>query len=226
MSCENNLAQIILNYPMPLLSEDFIEFVNKRIEHQRPDLNALDRKTLLEAFQRFGARPQFFLEAIGQLLSPFSGITEKWEAAILHAADEQQKRDRAQMESDYLGLNPVERSVLWRLLEKGSRFRPYDADALNFYSIKAERRVSVPLAQKALASLRDREPPLVWKSAHGEYAVEDTAMHAWFDQRVAEKSWPPIDPYAQDVQSEGASRKRKKRRSPTRRILRKKFRKK
>ena len=40
--------------------------------------------------------------------------------------------NEAQMESDYTALNPLEQAVLWRMLELGTRFRPYDADALQF----------------------------------------------------------------------------------------------
>jgi hypothetical protein len=37
----------------------------------------------------------------------------------------------------------------------------------------------------------------VWKSARGEYAVDDAAMHRWFQQRVQAGTWPPVDPQGQ-----------------------------
>ena len=117
--------------PMPVLGYDFIEFVAEAIEKHHAALGPVNRATLLEAFQHFGARPQFFLEALGQVLSPFSGTSQRPEEAILTAA-----RDRE--------------------------------------------------------SLRTRQPPVAWKSAHGEYAVEDVAMHRWFEQRSAAKLWPPV----------------------------------
>jgi hypothetical protein len=52
--------------------------------------------------------------------------------------------------------------------------------------------IHFPRTQKALESLRTRQPPVAWKSAHGEYAVEDVAMHRWFEQRSAAKLWPPV----------------------------------
>ncbi len=39
-------------------------------------------------------------------------------------------------ESEFLALRPIEQVVLWRLLEQGSRFRPYDAEVLKFYREK------------------------------------------------------------------------------------------
>jgi hypothetical protein len=48
--------------------------------------------------------------------------------------------------------------------------------------------------KNTLESLRQRMPALVWKSARGEYAVEDAAMHRWFEARMAAGNWPPLSP--------------------------------
>jgi hypothetical protein len=178
--------------PMPVLGFDFIEFVAEAIEKHHAALRPVNRATLLEAFQHFGARPQFFLEALGQVLSPFSGTSQRPEVAVLAAARDRESLDQKQMESDYLGLRPLEQAVLWRLLVMGAKFRPYDAAALKFYSSATGQRIGIAKAQKALESLRARQPPVAWKSAHGEYAVEDAAMHRWFEQRSAAKLWPPM----------------------------------
>lgn len=188
---------------MPLLDERFIDFLAHLVEIQRPDLGRVDRGTLYKAFEGFGYRPQFFMEALGQALSPLSGITERFELAMLAAALQRQRDDEAQMESDYLGLKPLEQAVLWRMLEVGSRFRPYDAEALAFYREQTQEKVTAQRAQNALESLRQRMPALVWKSARGEYAVEDAAMHRWFEDRKAAGRWPPKSPQALDLDVEG-----------------------
>ncbi len=179
---------------MPPLGPDFIAFVAKLIETQRPNLRPVDTATLQAAFEGFGNRPQFFMEALGQALSPLSGIDGRFEPAVLEAAQKRQSDDEAQMESDYLGLKPLERAVLWRMLEHGQRFRPYDAEALKFYRAQTGKAVSAQSAQNALETLRQCTPPLVWKSARGEYAVEDAAMHRWFEERSKEGTWPPHNP--------------------------------
>lgn len=175
---------------MPELDAGFIAHIAQLIEAQRPELAPVDQAALYEAFQRFGHRPQFFMEALGQALSPLADISGRFEPAVLHAAQERQRDDEAQMESNYLGLKPLEQAVLWRLLEQGSRFRPYDAEALHFYQQKTGKKVSAQQAQNALETLRQRTPALAWKSARGEYAVDDAAMHRWYEQRVA-AAWPP-----------------------------------
>lgn len=176
---------------LPPLDVDFIAHVASLVEQQRPDLVPVDQAALQAAFAAFGYRPQFFMAAMGMVLSPLSGHSGRFEAALQQAAADQQAQDEAQMESDYLGLKPTEQVVLWRMLSQGPRFRPYDADALRFYREQLGRPISVQQAQKALESLRQRTPALVWKSAHGEYAVEDAAMHRWYEGRFAAAQWPP-----------------------------------
>lgn len=179
---------------MPPLGPDFIAHVAGLIEAQRPELGTVDQTLLQQAFEMFGFRPQFFMAALGQVLSPLAALNGRFEPALLEAAMQQQAQDEAQMESDYLGLRPVEQAVLWRMLAQGPMFRPYDAEALRFYRDKSGQPVSVTQAQKALESLRQRMPALVWKSARGEYALEDAAMHRWFEARVSNDTWPPSPP--------------------------------
>lgn len=181
-------------HALPPLDTDFIAHIAHLVEAQRPDLVPVDRAALQQAFAAFGHRPQFFMAAMGAVLSPLAGHTGRFEPALLQAAQDQQAHDQAQMESEFLGLKPLEQVLLWRMLDQGPRYRPYDAEALRFYRDHLGRPVSVAQAQKALDALRQRTPALVWKSAHGEYAVEDAAMHRWFQARVAAGQWPPESP--------------------------------
>lgn len=179
---------------MPELGPDFIAHVAQLIARQRPDLATIDADKLHDAFVLYGQRPQFFIDALGQALSPLASHTGRFEDAMLAKAAQQQLSDEAQLESDYTGLKPLEQAVLWRMLALGTRFRPYDADALQFYSDKTGDKVSVPKAQKALENLRAHQPSLIWKSARSEYAVEDAATLRWFAQRLAAGTWPPVSP--------------------------------
>ena len=191
---------------MPALGHDFIDHVSRLITAQRPDLAPVDGATLVQAFESFGHRPQFFMEALGQTLSPLSGLQGvRFEQAVLQAATERQQADEAQMESEYLALRPLEQAVLWRLLDQRPRFRPYDVEALRFYRERVAGRVTPQMAQRALESLRERNPALVWKSARGEYAVDDAAMHRWFEQRLRQGRWPPVDPQGQPAMDDEVS---------------------
>ncbi len=179
---------------LPLLGEDFVAHLAALIEQQRPELAPVDQSLLFQTFQTLGHRPQFFIDALGEALSPFgAGVGQRFERALMELASQRLEQDRQQMESDYLALRPVEQAVIWRMLEQGSRFRPYDADALRFYNEKTGGPITRAMAQKAMESLRNGQPSMVWKSAHGEYAVDDVAMHRWYAQSVAKGLWPPRD---------------------------------
>lgn len=179
---------------MPPLGPDFIAHMALLIETQRPDLKPVDQALLQQAFEVFGHRPQFFMAALGQVLSPVADLTGRFEPALLEAAQQQREQDESQMGSDYLGLKPIEQAVLWRMLEQGQRYRPYDAEALRFYRDKTGHPVNAAQAQRALEALRQRMPAFAWKSARGEYALEDAAMHRWFEKRNRAGEWPPTPP--------------------------------
>lgn len=179
---------------MPELGPDFVAHIAHLISRQRPDLGEVNQTALNEAFVLFGQRPQFFMDALGQVLSPLAAHDGRFEEALLAQALQRRHNDEAQMESDYTALKPLEQAVLWRMLEQGTRFRPYDAEALLFYNDKTGEKITVAKAQKALEGLRAHQPSLIWKSARSEYAVEDAAMLRWYAQRVAAGTWPPVGP--------------------------------
>lgn len=178
---------------MPELGADFIAYIAEQIERQRPELRPVDQTRLMQAFEGFGKRPQFFLFALNETLGPLAGISERFEVAMLAAAQQRQHDDAIQMESDFLGIKPLEQAILWRMLEQGPRFRPYDAEALRFYKDKTGANTTAQKVQNALESLRQRQPSLIWKSARSEYAVDDAAMHRWYAERIAAGTWPPTD---------------------------------
>lgn len=177
---------------MPPLGPDFIAQVAALIEAQRRDLKPVDQTMLRQAFEVFGHRPQLFMVALGQVLSPLSGLTGRFEPALLMAAQQQQVDDERQMESDYLDLKLIEQVVLWRMLEQGPRYRPYDVEALRFYREKTGHPVSATQAQRALEALRQHTPTMVWKTARGEYAVEDPDVRRWFEKCILAGQWPPM----------------------------------
>ena len=146
---------------------------------------------LFEAFQIVGRRPQFFREVVDAVVKRPATNAAQAQADILHGAREFQRNEARERLQLYLGLHPLEQFVLWRMLEQGASFRPYDADAKDFYGKLLGEDVSTQRVQAAIKSLREREPPIVWKSSRGEYAMDDTQMHGWFKELQASGQWPP-----------------------------------
>lgn len=178
-------------HEMPLLGAEFLAFVVQRIRLQYPNRSVAGDK-LAEAFACFNHRPQPFTDALGQVLHPLAVPSdEPFEDRLLRLAHAQEEEGEQQMASDFLGLSLLDQAVLWRVLEQGAKFRPYDANALAFYATHTHTKVSVAQVQKALDRLRDRTPSLVWRSANGDYAADDAAMQRWYGRRVSAGTWPP-----------------------------------
>lgn len=178
---------------MPTLGADFVQHLATVIEGERKDLAPIDVPMLMRAFSSFGMRPQFFMNAIDRALSPLSGAPAlRFEDRLLHEANEHLTDQENQMASDFLSLKPLEQAVVWRVLEQGVKFKPYDANALAFYKSKTGKTVTAAQAQAVLEKLRQRSPAFMWKSERGEYALDDAAMHRWYESQVRSGTWPPI----------------------------------
>jgi len=184
---------------MPELDRDFIVHIAGLVERSYPRMVPIDVDTLWDAFQRLAHRPQPFLRVLGVVLNPLNSPAPGFERDVLALAEAQRADDERAMESAYMVLRPIEQAVLWRMFEQKDRFRPYDAEALTFYREKTGEKITAQKAQAAIASLRQQTPSLMWKSAKGEYALDDTGMYQWFEKRKREGTWPPVGPDLEDA---------------------------
>jgi len=189
---------------MPELDQNFIEHIADLITRTYPQLAPVDVNLLWESFQRFAHRPQPFVRVLGQLLNPLNPPEPGFEQRVLEQAELQRADDERGMESAYLALRPIEQAVLWRMLEQGDRFRPYDAEALSFYREKTAEKTTAQKAQNAIESLRMQTPSLIWKSAKGEYALDDTGMTKWYKKCQQNGTWPPHSPDLFDSDEDGS----------------------
>lgn len=185
-------------HPMPLLGSDFIDFIAERLERDLQSIRQVDRARLLAAFEQLGSRPEFLSQAIGDALDPLSADESvTFEQRVLDAATERQEGDHDRMTAEFTALPHLQQAVLWRLLDQGERFRPYDSAALTFYASALstlgdeERRLKPPQIQKAIDALRNRSPSLIWKSIRGEYALDESTMKEWYEAIKSSGEWPP-----------------------------------
>ena len=176
---------------LPELGPGYVEQVGTALENVYPWLAPMSVDVLWGAFEIVGRRPQFLQQVLDTVVTQPATNAGQAQADILQGAREFQRAEAKGRLQLYLGLRPIEQYVLWRMLEQGEHFRPYDADAKDFYGKLLGEEVSTPMAQAAIKALREREPPVVWKSSRGEYAVDDTQMQGWFKELQASGEWPP-----------------------------------
>src|SRR5690606_7418030 len=156
----------------------------------RPDLT-LDNERLWKAFEDFNYRPEEFNKAINNATGAMARPDADVHAAMDEAAEAfQQERDEDNS-SLYLAMNPLQQAVLSWLLSESPRPKMFSQAALAFYSTTTGKEVSPGSARDALNSLRDTDPAVVWRSSHGDYALEEGSMLAWYQRRKREGTWPP-----------------------------------
>lgn len=176
--------------PLPTLGEPFVQQIAVDLRRQRPELLSLDATALTEAFTLCGERPQFFFGIIADALASSTDALT-FSKRVRDLAQAMRERDRDGLSQIYLSLPGLEQAILWRLMDQGAEFHAFDSAALAFYSKRVGKKISAAQAQKALNSLRDNEPPLVWKSLPGEYSLYDLDMQDWYSYLQGENRWPP-----------------------------------
>ena len=182
---------------LPPLDDAYVDWCVERLETELPALKPLDRASLRKAFVKFGQRPQFLMNALKDAIGARQSETgspdwgNRISADVHELAGKRQQTDREGFASTYLQLESLEQAVLWRLLSEGLQFRPYDAAAMKFYKERIGKTTTAGAVQRKLEALREKNPPLLWKSQRGEYSPYDQSLQAWYNFEKNRGSWPP-----------------------------------
>lgn len=179
---------------MPKLGDDFVSEYAEQIRASRPEFSTVRNSEMIKAFEHFGRRPQFFINALGGAAA-ISHDANGFEQMLVAESQEQSQKDRQRFTEMYKALSKLEQAVLERLILQGKAFKAFDAAALTFYTErvgKGKTRVTAAQVQRAIDALRQNEEELVWQSTRGEYSVYDQGLIAWHTYLVAQREWPPV----------------------------------
>lgn len=177
---------------MPVLDGDYVRWVAGELVKAYPSLGVVDNAVLAHVFDRLGHRPAEFDRVVGEALLPMHRAGRGFEETLLERAQRVVEGEEAVYADRFAALTPTQRAVLTVLLERGPAFSPFGAETLAACEKISGRKVSTSTVQAALNKLRDADPPLVWKSNRGEYALDDHRMVAWYRAQVA----APVRPAA------------------------------
>ncbi|MET4677248.1 ATP-binding protein [Luteibacter sp. ME-Dv--P-043b] len=178
---------------LPLLGDPYMDFLAGHLRVAKPAL-AIDNQRLYETFVRFDHRPEEIQNAITRVAGPFSRLTDDNFHDLLDIQAHHYEQDRAaDYANAYESLSALERAILTRVLSHGKEGKLFTGDALKEYTEAHGKLVQAGTAQAATEKLRNREPPLIWKSARGDYAPEDSGMRTWYERLEREGRWPPVD---------------------------------
>ena len=178
---------------LPLLDKKFTDFYAGLLAVEKPELHP-DNERFYMTFVKFHHRPEPFLKKFNTLTGIFGPkTTNELHEQFDKLADEYEAEQHALYETAYLGLTNLQRTVLTRVLSHGRSGKLFDAKALEEYSKAQGKPVKAGAARNAIDRLREIGPPLIWKSARGDYAPVDSGMRAWYELLVKNGQWPPQD---------------------------------
>lgn len=175
---------------LPALGADYAAHVAGRLIVAKPGLK-IRNQDMDRAFNRFVRRPEPFEKAIGLASSPLAGPDADFNVRLQEQADAYERTLDAEHEEIFAGLSDVERAVLRWALEKAPGARLFTQEALAFYEAETGKTVGPGSARDAVQALRELEPPVLWKSDRGDYALENSDMLRWYKARKDAGTWPP-----------------------------------
>lgn len=174
--------------PLPTLGKDYVAYAAGELARVYPAL-VIQNDRLAEIFDKYDHRPEFFEEDIARALSPMAGPLEGFMDRLAHLADQRQLNRDEEYASTFDDLTSIQKAIISELAQD-SRDAPrlFTNNALARYSFATKKKIRAGQARSAIEQMRDRDPPLVWKSGHGDYAFEDTGFLRWF--RAKRGAWP------------------------------------
>ena len=188
-SNQDKLTQLVLkrNQPFfgcriskfPKLGKEFTDAFTDDINRKLAPTNQFNKDDVFEAFKLVGNRPELLRNIIAELA--LDGAAPVLAAELKSEATTFRELIWGELESEFAALSPVQRAVLERMLQVGSKYMPFTEDSLKAYSALAGQDVDAAAAQGALRGLREKN--LVWQAAYGDYALEDESMATWYQHR-------------------------------------------
>lgn len=178
--------------PLPMLDGYYVGWLSGLLAQSNPMLGSINIGVLAEAFEVLGQRPRMMDEAIGHALNPVTRGHLDFEEAVLGQAQAIVHAEYAQYADRFSARSATQQAILTVLMENGDSFNPYGAATLKAIGDLVGKSTTTASVQAALKALRELNPPMVWKSNRGEYALDDLGMVDWYEHAKANAAWPPV----------------------------------
>jgi hypothetical protein len=164
---------------LPHLGQDYLSWVRSGFNHQiKPTLNALN-----DAFINSSYRPEILADVLDDLELEFELASENIDQHVHNRVLEKLSLHRRSFMQVFDNLPTLQAAVMQTMAEMGADFAAFKQPTIERYAgVCGQRssesvRVDSSSVQYALDALREKQ--LVWKSARGVYAIEDTQHAAW-----------------------------------------------
>lgn len=164
---------------LPVLAADYVAYAAGRLVRAYPELD-VDNARLAKVFTRYDARPEFFEEDTALALSPLAGPVSEFMVRLEALAARREAERDGDFADTFNALSPLQKAVLAELSSGEGPPKLFAKAALARYAKAARKKISPGQARAAIEQLRERDPPILWRSDRGDYAFEDTGFQRWY----------------------------------------------
>lgn len=164
---------------LPHLGSDYLSWVQSGFNHQiKPSMGALT-----DAFTSSTYRPEILTDVLDDLELELGLDSANIDDHVRQRVLQRLKLHQKAFMQVFDNLPTLQAAVMQTMAEMGLNFAAFKQPAIERYVSICAQRASEPVkvenssVQYALEALREKQ--LVWKSARGVYAIEDTQHASW-----------------------------------------------
>lgn len=140
--------------------------------------NVFNKDDMYAAFEHVGFRPEILKALVAEVALEYRDANNLGEL-VRGESELLRKRLWEEFEGEFAALTPVQKAVFKVLILSSKDFAPFGEEAMKSYrkGIDSKTALTSQTIQAALDALREKN--LIWKSARGTYALEDTSWREW-----------------------------------------------
>ena len=171
--------------PFPFLGRDYVDWYTGRINQHLAEDNRFEPDAVFDAFKLVGHRPEVLKKIISEIALD-EGAAHSLGERLARGAIARQDEIWDEYSRAYDNLSRPQQAVLSLLVEGGPQFEPFSEVTITACSRIVGSTLAATHIQKALDALRKKD--LVWRSARGEYALDDSSFGDWFKRKSEMKA--------------------------------------
>lgn len=190
-SHRDKLSRLVLNRDQPffgtsvrsfpLLDRAYTDAYTAWINARLAEGNRFDADDVFAAFDAVGRQPETLMRILSDA-ALLVGDAGELKRALADGATGLRQRVWDDYETAWSGLTPLQQAVVERLAVEGPQSAPFSAPALQAYADAVGDAVEPPAVQAAIEALRQKN--ILWRSARGQYALDDQGMAEWLTVRA------------------------------------------
>ncbi|MCE5294927.1 MAG: ATP-binding protein [Chlamydiales bacterium] len=172
----------VTSFPMlgRAFTDAYVDWINPLLATN----NSFSKEDMYAAFEHIGFRPEILKALVAEVALEYRDAHNLGEI-VKNESELLRNRLWKDFENEFMGLTAIQKAVFKVLILASKDFTPFGEEAMKSYQESVDSKVvlTAQTIQATLDSLREKN--LIWKSARGTYALEDTSWREWLHKKVS-----------------------------------------